>query len=126
MLFFVSSDVIEGINVVFLFVIRIIDLRFTELLSDKLIQVTHDLCINLYFDAILFLKAFQMSILTALNALVLLHSFAIWFFPALKASYFIMTNMVAFHAKDDILFSAITSLMSDFVALEAHFFIAVE
>jgi hypothetical protein len=101
-------------------------LSFSELLSNKLIQIAHDLCINFDLDAISFFKAFQMSIFTTLNALVMLHFLTIWFFIVFEASVFMMTNVVTFNAKNYVLFSAVSGLMAYFVAFKAHFFVAVE
>lgn len=49
-----------------------------------------------------------------------------WLFPFFETSGVFVTNVVALGALDDIPFFAVLGLMTNFVALETHFLVAVE
>jgi len=102
------------------------ELSFSKLLSDKLIQITHNLCIDFDFNAIFFFEAFEMSIFSTLHASEVFHLLAIWFLIVFETSVFTMSYVVTFRALDYVLFSAISSLMTNFVTFKAHFFITVK
>jgi hypothetical protein len=90
----------------------------------KFIQIIKDFCANFYFLTIFFLEAFDMSILSTLNALYKLKPSFSRLSPLFKTSIFPMTNMIALSTLNNISFFAVFGLMTNFVAFKTHFFSA--
>jgi hypothetical protein len=67
-----------------------------------------------------------MTIFATLDATINSEFVIVWFTPFLEAPVLSMTNMVAFATLNDVSLVAISGLMTNLIALETHFFVAVK
>ena len=96
------------------------------MVKNKFVQVVHYFGVNLDLGTIALFAALDMAELTAFNTFEKFHLALLWLGPHLETSSFSVTYVVAFLASDDVGLCAVSGLMANLVAFEAHLLCTVE